>query len=151
MYIFIFLIILIVIFVFLFRSRTEKFDISEPDFEQLKNTIAQQFVSPENNLTTQIIMNLENSKKEALQNRLKKFKELNSQYLDEKINETLYFELRMNSDENIRKQLIKGMFVYQAILSNNITTPEYNKLILNMITDYAKNNKFTKSKYEYLI
>jgi hypothetical protein len=151
MYIFILLVILVVTFLYLFRSKKEKFDISEPDFEQLKNTIAQQFASPENTVAIQIINNLETSKKEPLANRLKKFKELNSQYLSEKTNETLYFELRMNSDENIRKQFIKGMFIYETILANNPITPEYNKLILNMIIDYAKNNKFTKSKFEYLI
>jgi hypothetical protein len=151
MYIFILLVILVIAFLYLFRSKKEKFDIPDDSFEQLKNTIAQQFAGSENTLAIQIINNLETSKKEPLANRLKKFKELNSQYLDEQISETLYFELRMNSDENIRKQLIKGIFIYKSILSNNQTTPEYNKLILNMIIDYAKNNKFTKSKFEYLI
>jgi hypothetical protein len=151
MYIFIFLILLVVVFIYLFRNKKEKFDISEQDFEQLKNIISQQFTNPENNTIAQIIINLETSKQEALQNRLKKFKELNNQYFNDQINETLYFDLRMNRDETIRKQLVKGMFIYKSIITNNQTTPEYNKLLLNMITDYAKNNNFTKSKYEYLI
>lgn len=151
MYILILLVVLVIVLYYLFRTRNEGFDIPNDSFEQLKNTIAQQFAGPENNLANQIIMNLETSKKESLANRLKKFKELNIQYLDEVASEALYFELRMNSDENIRKQLVKGIFIYKSILANNPTTPEYSKFILNMIIDFAKNNKFTKSKYEYMV
>jgi hypothetical protein len=151
MYIFILLLVLIIVFLYLFRSKKEKFDIPDNSFEQLKDTIQSQFNKPDEPSSEQIINNLELSKKEPLANRLKKFKELTQSILDQKMAEDLYFELRMNENIDIRKRLVKGIFIYKSILENNSTTPEYNKLILNIINDYAKNNKFTKSKYEYLI
>jgi len=147
----IFVAILLIILFLIFRKK-EFFDITDSNFESLKNSITTNFNNFNENQNlgsiNSILSNLEISKKEMLANRLKKFKELNASLLDDNSAEKVYFELRMNDDLNIRKQLIKGGLMYKNMTN---TDADYNNLLLNMLIDYAKNNQFTKTKPEYTI
>jgi hypothetical protein len=147
----IFVAILLIILFLIFR-RKEFFDITDTNFESLKNTIMINFNNFNENQNSgninSILSNLEISKKEMLANRLKKFKELTVNLLDDKSAEKIYFELRMNDDMNIKKQLAKASLIYKTMA--NIDS-DYNILLLNMLVDYAKNTKFTKTKPEYTV